>query len=106
MSSGLGPQIRRARERRRWTQQQLADALDVGLRTVGGWERGEAVPRNSIGALEDVLGISLAGDAPAEVYSDPGEALIWSWQEFTETERHAMIATLREVRNAPARHGT
>ena len=53
--SDLGVRIRRARERKRWTQQELADALDVSLRAVGGWERGEVVPRNSLGALEAAL---------------------------------------------------
>jgi len=32
---------------------------------VGRWERGEAVPRSAIGALEAVLGISLGQDEPA-----------------------------------------
>jgi transcriptional regulator with XRE-family HTH domain len=67
----LGTRIRRARERMRWTQQQLADALStperrVALRSVGSWERGETVPRNSIGALEEVLHIDLSGAAEAD----------------------------------------
>ena len=62
----LGLRIRRARERKRWSQQELADALGVGSRSVGRWERGEAVPRSSIGALEEVLGVNLDTD-PDEV---------------------------------------
>ena len=66
-ASDLGTRIRRARERKRWTQQQLADELGVSLRAVGNWERDESVPRNTIGALEELLGIDLTG--PEEVAS-------------------------------------
>ncbi len=59
----LGIRIRRARERRRWTQQQLADALGVAVRAVGSWERGEAAPRNATGAIEELLGVDLTGGA-------------------------------------------
>jgi transcriptional regulator with XRE-family HTH domain len=51
----LGTRIRRARERKRWSQVQLAAALGVGTRSVGRWERGEAIPRSSLGALEAAL---------------------------------------------------
>jgi ribosome-binding protein aMBF1 (putative translation factor) len=65
-ASDLGTRIKRARERRRWSQQQLAAALDVGVRSVGRWERGEAVPRSAIGALEQILRVDLtnAGEDP------------------------------------------
>ena len=68
----LGTRIRRARERKRWTQEQLAAELEVGPRSVGRWERGEAVPRSSIGALEQVLGVSLADDDD----QDPNEDVL------------------------------
>lgn len=58
----LGIRIRRARERKRWTQQQLADAVGAAVRAVGSWERGEAVPRNAIGALEELLGADLTSE--------------------------------------------
>jgi len=71
----LGHRIRRARERRRWTQAQLAETLGVGVRSVGRWERGEVVPRSTIGALEQVLGIGLDGtdvDLAEEAIRDLG----------------------------------
>lgn len=58
----IGTTIRRARERKRWTQQQLADAIGVNIKSVDNWENGRTSPRSSIGALEDVLGISLGDD--------------------------------------------
>ena len=51
--------IRAARERARLSQADVAAAVGVSVRTVGNWERGDSVPRNRLGALEDVLGVSL-----------------------------------------------
>lgn len=65
----IGLVIRRARERRHMTQQQLADAVGVSLRTVSNWELGRHVPKNRIGALEEVLGVALDGE-PAQAAAD------------------------------------
>ena len=59
----LGQKIKRARERKRWTQQQLADAVEVTRGVIGTWENDHRVPKNRIGALEEVLGIDLTGIA-------------------------------------------
>lgn len=53
-----GDQIKEAREQHRMTQQELADAVGVSLRTVGSWERGEAVPRNRLSTVREVLHMS------------------------------------------------
>jgi transcriptional regulator with XRE-family HTH domain len=58
----IGTKIKRARERQRWTQRQLAAELHVNIKTVDNWENGRTSPLNSIGALEAVLGIRLDGD--------------------------------------------
>jgi transcriptional regulator with XRE-family HTH domain len=50
-----GEQIKEERERLHMTQQELADKLDVSLRTIGSWERGESVPRSRMGAIREVL---------------------------------------------------
>lgn len=63
----LGTKIKRARERKRWTQQELADRIEVDRKTIDNWENGRTSPRSSIGALEDVLGVMLtAGEEPGE----------------------------------------
>jgi transcriptional regulator with XRE-family HTH domain len=63
----LGTKIKRARERKRWTQQELADRIEVDRKTIDNWENGRTSPRSSIGALEDVLGVVLtAGEEPGE----------------------------------------
>ena len=55
----IGTKIRRARERKRMSQEELAEAVGVHRVTVSQWEADRAYPRNRIGALEEVLGISL-----------------------------------------------
>jgi transcriptional regulator with XRE-family HTH domain len=55
----VGRRIRAARERRRWSQAELAAKVQAAPRTVGSWERGETLPQNHIGVLEDVLDIVL-----------------------------------------------
>lgn len=57
MATGLGTRIKRARERKRLTQQQLADALGRSVRAVNDWENDRTSPRSDIGALEEVLGV-------------------------------------------------
>lgn len=93
--SDLGTRIRRARERKRWTQQQLADALStpehrVGLRTVGSWERNEAVPR-IIGAIEQILNVDLTSDDEP----DPREEEIRGMDWLTPAEQAQWIALYR-----------
>jgi len=59
MTEITAEEIKAGRERVRMTQQQLADAVGVSLRTVSSWERGQSVPRNRAAVLADVLGLSL-----------------------------------------------
>jgi transcriptional regulator with XRE-family HTH domain len=86
-AESLGTRIRRARERKRWSQQKAAEALGVALRTYGSWERGETTPRSSIGALEEVLGVSLTDHAEPQ---DPKELELreaLSWMDRDEIEQ-------------------
>lgn len=39
------------------TQEQLAEAVGVSKRSVGSWERGEAIPRNRVGAIAELFGL-------------------------------------------------
>jgi transcriptional regulator with XRE-family HTH domain len=90
----LGIRIKRARERKRWSQQQLAAALGVGARSVGRWERGEAEPRNSIGALEAVLGVDLTSGEPP----DPNEEALMAL-DLDPAERRKLIEAYRAIRD-------
>lgn len=55
----LGTRIRRARERARLSQDELAKLVDASRRAVGDWENDRRKPRNRLGALEQVLGVNL-----------------------------------------------
>ena len=46
------------------TQEQLAEALGVSRSAVNAWERDRMYPKNSIGALEEILGIRLPEPDP------------------------------------------
>jgi ribosome-binding protein aMBF1 (putative translation factor) len=59
--TGTGTSIRLARERRQWSQQQLAAACGVDVKTVRNWEKTGKI-RNRQGLIEEVLGISLSGE--------------------------------------------
>jgi transcriptional regulator with XRE-family HTH domain len=72
--TSLGTRIKRARERLRWTQRQLADALGVNIKTIDNWENDRRKPRSAMGALEATLG-PLSEDGPRRPSSTAEEAL-------------------------------
>lgn len=82
MATEIGTRIRRARERKRWSQRQLAGALGVDRKTVDNWENGRTTPRSSIGAIEEVLGVRLDEDT-----EDPG---LPTPAELEDLRRHAV----------------
>lgn len=43
------------------TQQQLANAVGVAIRTVVNWESGATSPQNALTRIEDALGVDLRG---------------------------------------------
>lgn len=68
--------IKRARERLRMTQADLAARIGVSQKTIDNWEHDRRYPKSSIGALEDVLGVSLDDDPvppPREIPPDVRE---------------------------------
>jgi transcriptional regulator with XRE-family HTH domain len=52
----LGMRIKRARERARMKQEDLAARLGVNIKTVDNWENGRSRPKSSLGAIEGILG--------------------------------------------------
>lgn len=62
----LGERIRTAREAAGLSQRALADLVHVDQRTIGNWERGKALPRSTLGALEHALGVTLRGSPPRD----------------------------------------
>lgn len=99
----IGIVIRRARERKRWTQKDLANALGVSRQSVDSWENDRVWPRNSIGALEQVLGISLNGTpAPRPLADlepfDEWEADVAGRTSIPEDDRRWLITESRRAR--------
>ena len=58
----IGRKLRRAMEQARLNQNQVADALGVSRGAVNAWMNDRAYPQNSIGALEELLGVSFDDD--------------------------------------------
>ncbi len=59
MNQWLGKNVRRMREERHWTQQHLADAADIQLRTVQRVEKGEGANAETLQALAAVFDTSI-----------------------------------------------
>jgi transcriptional regulator with XRE-family HTH domain len=78
----LGTRIRRARERARLSQEELAQAVDASVRAVGDWENDRRKPRNRLGALEDALGVSLDENEEEPELPTP--------EELDDLRRHAV----------------
>lgn len=93
-----GSEIRRRREARGLTQQQLADSIGGSRRSVIAWERGDAAPQGRfIGQLERVLGGPVDSEA-----GDEGPLLRDA--TFPEAVNHLLTLYNRAVRGAGAEH--
>lgn len=82
----LGIRLRRAREAKGFSREELADRMprrpdgrrSAGVRSIGRWERGETVPRSALGALEIVLApYFTANGVPPPPPTDPTERKLW-----------------------------
>lgn len=101
----IGMKIKRARERLRMTQAQLAAALGVTQKTIDNWEHDKRYPKSAIGALEDVLGISLdeAPERPEElVPQDEWEAEVLSDPDLPDRIKRQLVSDSRAARAAYA----
>lgn len=105
----IGTMIRRARERKRMSQKELAAELGVSRSAVNAWENDRAWPQNSIGALEDILGIAIdstSAVADELAPTDEWEAGVLSDPDLPDDLKRALISDSRAARAAypgPAR---
>ena len=109
----IGASIRRARQRLRMSQDDLALKVGASRSAVNAWERDRAWPRNIV-ALEEVLGITLDGDAaPAPDELEPqneweratlanADLPYESRREFVLSWRAARAAYKAELRESQA----
>lgn len=98
MATDLGTRIRRARERKHLSQQELADAVGVSRSAVNAWENNRAEPRSSLGALEVVLDVNLSDGTGVESSTDPDEAVIMGFTQFSAAEKAVLVDALRRAR--------
>ena len=91
----IGKTIKRARERKRMSQAEAAAALQVSRSALNAWENDRAYPRSSIGAIEELYGISLDTDPEPEP-AIPKSLLreIMETEGLTDEERVAVIAAI------------
>jgi transcriptional regulator with XRE-family HTH domain len=94
----IGTRLRRAIERKRMDQADVARALGVSRSAVNAWVNDRTYPRNAIGALEALLDVDLTSPEGGEVYTDAHELAIWEDESLPEDERRELIADLRERR--------
>jgi len=99
----LGLRIRRAREAKRlrgqpWTQEHLAALLGVSVRSVGRWEREGTVPRNAIGALEQVLGVDLSSAEEPDPVEQELRDIVERMPGRSPQERQQYLDLYREQR--------
>lgn len=107
MDETLAARIRRARELRGWTQQQLADQLGVARETVGNWETGVSTPRNKEALVRQVLGLDSPGSVGPEVQDPDGGVLLDLPDEalagLSDLEREEVLAAAKETALRKAR---
>lgn len=92
----IGTKIRRARERLRLRQQDVAAKLGVSRTTVDAWENDRAYPRSSIGALEELLDVDLTEEEIPPHLQKRIDAL-------PDAERDYVMDLLTRRRGDPAR---
>jgi transcriptional regulator with XRE-family HTH domain len=97
MPSDVGSRIARRRQQLHLTQAKLAARLGVSRGAVTSWETGMHYPGRHLGALEAVLGISLA-DEDEEFYTDPVEQAIWEDPALPKVRKRELIGQLRTAR--------
>lgn len=90
----LGARIQRERKRRHLSQQELADALGVTVKSVGNWEGGKHHPRHALGDIEALFGVDL--EPPTATELDPVLAAITA-SALSEGSKDILRGTYRNL---------
>lgn len=103
VASPVGERIRLRRQALGLTQEQFAVRVGVSPSAVLGWEKGRYFPKRHQGAVEHVLGISLAanGTEPAPP-TDPRERELWDLavQDMPPAQAWEVIGEYRRRRRS------
>lgn len=106
----IGENIRRYREERKMTQEQVADALDVSFQAVSSWERDEYMPETEkLIRLAQVLDVSVSAIAEEKKQVFKTKDTIFNWEHMktyvkTTAKNLSMINTLKAVDCAAEAH--
>src|SRR5260221_10928991 len=96
-ADAIGTKIKKRRQVLRLTQEQLAGRLGVSKSAVANWERGKHFPLRYLGAIEQVLGISLDGEEEPPVIPPDLQRKI---DALTPEEQEYVIERLTRRRGA------
>lgn len=99
----IGKTIRRARERKRISQQEAAERLGVSRSALNAWENDRAYPRNSVGALEELYGISI--DDEPEPDPIPPDMMDSIRRNYRPEDQKRIIDMLRREASPPTEPG-
>ena len=79
----IGTNIKRLREERKYTQEQIADLLDVSFQAVSSWERDEYKPdTDNLIKLANVLDVSVSAIAEEKRKVFKTKEVIYSWEHM------------------------
>ena len=100
----IGRRFQRIRREAGWTQEQLAEALDIQPVTLSRWERGErALSLSALAQSAAILEVSLGDllDTGRRAPAGPKDAgfaeLKKLWKSLDEDERDLVVRLVREV---------
>ena len=83
----IGENIRRLRTERGWTQDQLAEKLDVTFQAVSSWERDEHSPElDKAVRLAELFGVSLSAVVEDRIGAFKTKKALYDWQHMTKAE--------------------
>jgi len=95
--SKAATRVRSLRRRRGWTQQQLADRMEVDVVTVSRWERGLVAPRRgAISAIE-----RMAGRSTTEASVDQLVRVVGTERALRALRQVALLETAPRAMNFP-----
>jgi transcriptional regulator with XRE-family HTH domain len=91
MGNVIGPNIKRCREARAWTQERLAEIAAVNVRTVQRAERGEMI------AAESLQDLAAALDVPLEMLRVDPEDMLKQAEEFAKRYKVIPLARIEHA---------
>ena len=106
----IGTNIKRLREERKYTQEQIADLLDVSFQAVSSWERDEYKPdTDNLIKLANVLDVSVSAIAEEKRKVFKTKEVIYSWEHMktfvkTTARNYKLSDTLKAVDFAVKAH--